>query len=144
MLDTVFLYLATSNEFPSPLGFVPVTWFSICPWCFRSFDWILAYETIEATKQIRIATEACLKAMSLFHTQSGADKIELAQKLTITRRTRFDDTTCLYLIPKCRANSLSTLTAVEVMTDTPHKTALSTPPTLKNVTVFPLDITIVA
>ena len=38
-----------------------------------------------------------------------------------TARIRFSVTTCLYLNPKNRARSLSTLRAVDAKTDTPHK-----------------------
>ena len=51
-------------------------------------------------------------------------KIEITQNDAITARTRLKDTTSLYLIPNDKANSLSTLMAVDVNMDTPHKTKL--------------------
>ena len=48
------------------------------------------------------------------------------QKQKIAARTRVNVTTCLYISPDNRAISLSTLIALHVRTDTPHKTKLET------------------
>ena len=53
--------------------------------------------------------------------QSNTVNRVVKQTQARTARTRFSVTTCLYLNPKNRARSLSTLRAVDVKTDTPQK-----------------------
>ena len=52
------------------------------------------------------------------------NKIPINQKQITATVTRFNVTTILYRRPNMRARSLSTLIAVDVATDTPHKMKL--------------------
>lgn len=67
--------------------------------------------------------------MLLFQKCIVPHETAVAKKHAITTRVRLSVTTCLYLKPSTRARSLSTLIAVDVKTDNPHKT--------KPVTMYP-------
>ena len=60
-------------------------------------------------------------AMSNLHTLIHPIKAAINQKQVMIARTRLNVTTCLYLCPSNSARSLSTLIAVDVKQDNPHK-----------------------
>ena len=72
--------------------------------------------------------EANLKVLTAFHHMNSINpkEAQINQKQITTTRARFNVTTCRYLGPNNRARSLSTLIAVDVNWDTPHKTKLKT------------------
>ena len=61
------------------------------------------------------------ETIKLFRKKLDAPKIDTIQPPIAIKRVLFKVTTCLYLRPSSKARSLSTLIAVSVINDTPHK-----------------------
>jgi len=80
------------------------------------------YEKIEVIRETTPRIITATQAMSLFQKCIVPHETPVAKKQNITARVRLKVTTCLYLKPSKRARSLSTLMAVDVKTDNPHKT----------------------
>ncbi len=76
---------------------------------------------MEVTRQSIEPTEVASEAISSLHTQSNPPEAAISQTQVMTTRARLNVTACLYLSPSNSARSLSTLIAVDVEKDTPHK-----------------------
>jgi len=87
------------------------------------------YEKIEVIRENTPKMTTAIQAMFLCQKCIVPHETPVADKQNITARVRLKVTTCLYLKPSKRARSLSTLMAVDVKTDNPHKT--------KPVTMYP-------
>ena len=74
-------------------------------------------------------TEPSWNAISFLNIRIKPTEMLINQKQIMTAQTRLNVTTCLYLSPNDRARSLSTLIAVDVKADTPHKIMLKAPQT---------------
>ena len=121
MLTTVLLYLFKFN------GITPVF---ACPcwtlsrtlnWCWRSLRTIFAYENSEIMRQSVKKIGIVIVAVFPWKFQTNIINRRAKQPQARAARIRFSVTTCLYLNPKNRARSLSTLRAVDAKTDTSHK-----------------------
>ena len=72
-------------------------------------------------KQRATATQSYHEVIRSFQSIIVAPAADTTQETTTMRYIRFKVTTCLYLSPNNRARNLSTLMAVSVYKDTPHK-----------------------
>ena len=81
---------------------------------------------MEVTRESVNTIKANIKVISVLHIRINPIEAPINQTQIIATRTHLNVTTCLYLSPKHRARSLSTLIAVSVKTDTVHKIQLET------------------
>lgn len=74
--------------------------------------------------EIVVKVNVTVKAQLALKKYMDPNEIPMNHKQSNIARTRSLVTKYLYLSPNCRARSLSTLIAVSVSTDTPHKVQL--------------------
>ena len=122
MLTTVFLYRSKFNGILLPVFACPCWTLSrTLDWCCRSLWTIFVYENSEIMRQSVKKIIIIILTVFAWKYQTNIINRRPKQPQARTARTRFSVTTCLYLNPKNRARSLSTLKAVDAKTDTPHK-----------------------
>ena len=121
MLTTVFLYRSKFNGIFSVFACSCWTLSRTLDWCWRSLRTIFVYENGEIMGQSVKKIIIIILTVFVSKYQTNIINRRAKQPQARTARTRFSVTTCLYLNPKNRARSLSTLRAVDAKTDTPQK-----------------------
>ena len=141
MVQTVFLYRSMFNGILPPFACSCPTCCRTWPWCCRSLRKILAWEKTERNREVMITTNPTLLAKSRENkAYIKAFTVESSKKQTTRQRTRLKVTVCLYLNPSNSARSLSTLIAVAVMREDPHKVKLKVKKVKKRICPLPLAI----
>ena len=98
------------------------TWFCTWAWCCLRLQNIFLYEAIEITEHDGLSIilhQMVIRVCEMKNDLVATDKI---QNAAVIMHVRSKVTICLYLIPNNRARSLSTLMAVNVNKNFPHKT----------------------
>ena len=120
-LQHFFLYRSKFNDIFSVFACPCWTLSRTLYWCCRSLRTIFVYENSEIMRQSVKKIIIIILTVFAWKYQTNIINRTAKQPQPRTARTRFSVTTCLYLNPKNRARSLSTLRAVDAKTDTPHK-----------------------